>query len=298
MKENYFTRLCSLVEDGHEYIELLFCTRQTPQAQPRKSFSGLTEFKTLDTEEPYTYSRAQVNLKNLIHGISHCDNPLQVYNALARELSPMGIGRLLGVLLKDNHNPKTDVVEEVLGMKESIDLLFKDRPYFNIEVVCNGKEEKGIKGCYSIFLYDPITQLEKEIVFETKESKALYLWFLLYPRQKISKNTISGHIEDILGIYAELYPNPNDTRLKKKVYSEGKNGRDGFDTFFMQAKSTANRDVQNAVGIDDDPDWYTIDLEDERYAISLMKEKIELCSFFHTFKVSHPLNIPQKNRGV
>ncbi len=298
MKENYFTRLCSFVENGNENLEELLHAYQVPQAQPRKSALGLTELKTLGKEEPYTYSQAQVNLKRLMQDISRCDNPLQVYNALAKKLTPMGIGRLLGVLLKNKYNPKTGFVEEVLGMKESIGLLFKDRPYFNIKVVYNGKKANGIKGCYSILLYDPLTQLEKEIVFESKESKALYLWFLQYPRQEISKSTISGHIEDILNIYDLLYP--GDERLEKKVYSEekNKNGRDGFSTFFMQAKSTANRDVQYAVGIDDDVDWYTIDFKDERYAISLMKEKIEFCSHFYLDHEIHSLNIPQKNRGV
>lgn len=205
------------------------------------------------------------------------------------------------------------MVNEFLSPAEYYQVLFRGMPAAQIEVRRNEKQENGIRGRYDIYFCFPDLR-EFRIEFESKESKALYLWFLLHPRVEMSKATIKNNVNTLLDVYSILYP--GDDRLQDKLKSNGRNGRNGFDTFFTQAVSAVRRNIEqtfqdfpdSGVNVEVSPegkvmllrdaDWYLIIFDREKYAISLQEEYIVLPEELKDYKDEHPLKSKLKIYSV
>jgi len=294
MKEILFTIFHRLAQQEDEELEEIFRTER-PQKVVSSIPNNLHEF--IINEKPISYQEAQVKAAVIFDLMLKCEDEMVAFNTLKKELTPQGLAHLMCVLAKHHSADMTEKINAFLTPMEYYQFLFRGMPTAQVKVKKNEKQKNGIGGCYDICYYFPSLGRDKVIEFESKESKALYLWFLLHPRLEMSKHTIKNNLPSLLDVYDILYP--GDERLQNKLNAEGiKNGRDGFDSFFLQAKSTANRDIEKAWDGWGDSDWFIIYFDHEKYALSLLKESIILPKELEEYKNNHPLISGIKNFGV
>lgn len=306
------TILRTLVHQRDKELEEIFSTEQQPrQQQARPLPSGLREF--VITPEPISYGEAEAKAEVLFDLLDKSTNDFEALSILRRELKPQGVAHLVRVLCQHHSPDMAKMVNEFLSPAEYYQVLFRGMPAAQIEVRRNEKQENGIRGRYDIYFCFPDLR-EFRIEFESKESKALYLWFLLHPRVEMSKATIKNNVNTLLDVYSILYP--GDDRLQDKLNSSGRNGRNGFDTFFTQAVSAVRRNIEqtfqdfpdSGVNVEVSPegkvmllrdaDWYLIIFDREKYAISLQEEYIVLPEELKDYKDEHPLKSKLKIYSV
>ena len=124
-------------------------------------------------------------------------------------------------------------------------------------------------GRYDVYLQNASTKERKLIDFPTKEAKVIYLWMLLHTRQELKRSEIIKSMEEIYRI-CELSYYGTYFELREKINAnEVKNGRDGFDQFWLQHKPKANASVLLALGKQDIEEWYTIEYDKKKEVSSL-----------------------------
>lgn len=177
---------------------------------------------------------------------------------------------------KGKENDDEWIVNEFLSPIEKIQSLFRGTPLFKVEVVDarpNKEKKVGTRmnnmGRYDVFLQNASTNECILIDFPTKESKIIYLWMLLHTRQELKRSEIIKSMEELFRI-CELCYYGTYFELREKINGkEMKNGRDGFDQFWLQHKPKANASVQYALGKKDNAEWYTIEYDKKKEVSSL-----------------------------
>ena len=124
-------------------------------------------------------------------------------------------------------------------------------------------------GRYDVFLQQSSTNERELIDFPTKESKIIYLWMLVHTRQELSRRDIIMSMEEIYRICDLCYYGTYFELREKINAKELKNGRDGFDQFWLQHKPKANASVLLALDKQDIAEWYTIEYDKKKEVSSL-----------------------------
>ena len=265
MKEHPFTSLCELLKKHDPKVLSIFdryavnSSVQQNQAKPR-----LTEM--LIATSPIQYKdNANKRIEELLARISNCgDNYSSVYLEMGKVLTIDGIGKLL-LLLKDK-------LPDQFLEGDNIKYLFKGMPIFKIMVVDNKIEywrQNKTVGKYDIKFVHTGTNIPDEfpIKFDTIAAKALFLSFLLIPRNKVF---------NIIQIKPVL------KKIIEKSFDYNMDIFDSFDNFGSLIKNTkpiANRNIKAALNERDDDNWYIIDYEKNQpqyYSLSLPEDMIEL----------------------
>ena len=146
-------------------------------------------------------------------------------------------------------------MNEFLSPIEKNQSLFRGMPLFKVEVVdARPNKEKKVgtsmnnMGRYDVFLQNASTKERKLIDFPTKEAKVIYLWMLLHTRQELRRREIIMSMEEIYRICDLCYYGKYYELIEKINANEVKNGRDGFDQFWLQHKPKANAGILLALG--------------------------------------------------
>ena len=124
-------------------------------------------------------------------------------------------------------------------------------------------------GRYDVFLQQSSTNERELIDFPTKESKIIYLWMLVHTRQELGRRDIIMGMEEIYRICDLCYYGKYYELIEKINANEVKNGRDGFDQFWLQHKPKANAGILLALGKQDIAEWYTIEYDKKKEVSSL-----------------------------
>ena len=263
VKEHPFTVLCDLLREPNSEVKDIFkeCAVKTAPQQ-RQTSSPMLEM--IVAKEPMNKDVAKQRMDDLLARISNCGNDFfAVYQEMSKILTTDGIGKLL-VLLKDN------LPDEFLK-DDNYQYLFKGMPIFKILVEEEEFVGKKTDGKYDIILQHTGTGARELIKFETRPSKALYLLFLLMPKQiKQYRKTL----QDLLNIGFDIVEKEDkkhkldDKFVDDKVFAES----------LKQIMSSARRSIEKAIVDRDDLAWYTIDYDrsDSYYSLSLPEEMIDL----------------------
>ena len=124
-------------------------------------------------------------------------------------------------------------------------------------------------GRYDVFLQQSSTNERELIDLPTKESKIIYLWMLVHTRQELGRRDIIMGMEEIYRICDLCYYGTYFELREKINAKELKNGRDGFDQFWLQHKPKANASVLLALDKQDIAEWYTIEYDKKKEVSSL-----------------------------
>jgi len=231
---------------------------------------------------------AKQRIDDLLARISNCgDNYFAVFQEMSKVLTTDGIGRLL-VMLKGN------LPDEFLK-DDKIQYLFKGMPIFKVIVEQSRFVRSKTDGWYDIILEHTGTGEQTLMKFETRPSKALYLLFLLMPREKIFqmskyRKTLQDLLNNAFDIKErkEKKDKEEDIDKEEKEEKEDKRKRKPLDEIFEDAESFADalkqimsssrRSVEKAISDRDDLAWYVIDYDrsDYYYSLSLPEEMIDL----------------------
>ena len=220
---------------------------------------------------------AKEKMENVLNIISSNGDFFGKYSAIEKILQQGGIAKLMYLLYKKGkENDDEWIVNEFLSPIEKIQSLFRGTPLFKVEVVDarpNKEKKVGTRmnnmGRYDVFLQNASTNERILIDFPTKESKIIYLWMLLHTRQELKRSEIIKSMEELFRI-CELCYYGTYFELREKINGkEMKNGRDGFDQFWLQHKPKANASVQYALGKQDNAEWYTIEYDKKKEVSSI-----------------------------
>ena len=220
---------------------------------------------------------AKEKMENVLNIISGNGDFSVKYDAIEKILQQGGVAKLMYLLYKKGkENDDEWIVNEFLSPIEKIQSLFRGMPLFKVEVVDarpNKEKKVGTRmnnmGRYDVFLQNASTNERILIDFPTKESKIIYLWMLLHTRQELKRSEIIKSMEELFRI-CELCYYGTYFELREKINGkEMKNGRDGFDQFWLQHKPKANASVQYALGKQDIAEWYTIEYDKKKEVSSI-----------------------------
>ena len=220
---------------------------------------------------------AKEKMENVLNIISGNGDFSVKYDAIEKILQQGGVAKLMYLLYKKGkENDDEWIVNEFLSPIEKIQSLFRGTPLFKVEVVDarpNKEKKVGTRmnnmGRYDVFLQNASTNECILIDFPTKESKIIYLWMLLHTRQELKRSEIIKSMEELFRI-CELCYYGTYFELRDKINGkEMKNGRDGFDQFWLQHKPKANASVQYALGKQDIAEWYTIEYDKKKEVSSI-----------------------------
>ena len=220
---------------------------------------------------------AKEKMENVLNIISGNGDFSVKYDAIEKILQQGGVAKLMYLLYKKGkENDDEWIVNEFLSPIEKIQSLFRGTPLFKVEVVearPNKEKKVGTRmnnmGRYDVFLQNASTNECILIDFPTKESKIIYLWMLLHTRQELKRSEIIKSMEELFRI-CELCYYGTYFELRDKINGkEMKNGRDGFDQFWLQHKPKANASVQYALGKQDIAEWYTIEYDKKKEVSSI-----------------------------
>ena len=220
---------------------------------------------------------AKEKMENVLNIISSNGDFFGKYSAIEKILQQGGITKLMHLLYnKGKENNDEWVVNEFLSPIEKLQSLFRGMPLFKVEVVDarpNMQKKTGTRmnkmGRYDVYLQNASTNERKLIDFPTKEAKVIYLWMLLHTRQELRRREIIMSMEEIYHICELCYYGMYFELREKINANEVKNGRDGFDQFWLQHKPKANASVLLALGKQDIEEWYTIEYDKKKEVSSL-----------------------------
>lgn len=270
MIRNIYTTLSDLIRQNNtEILSIIPC-------KPKSSDDGLPLNKMLLVEQT-NEEDAQDKIYKVLDIISGNGDFFGKYITIEKILQQGGVAKLMYLLYKKGkENDDEWIVNEFLSPIEKIQSLFRGMPLFKVEVVDarpNKEKKVGTRmnnmGRYDVFLQNVSTNERILIDFPTKESKIIYLWMLLHTRQELKRREIIMSMEEIYYI-CELCYYGTYFELREKINGkEVKNGRDGFDQFWLQHKPKANASVLYALGKQDIAEWYTIEYDKKKEVSSL-----------------------------
>lgn len=190
-------------------------------------------------------------------------------------LTPEGLAKLYQVLVTKGKEAEI-IEEEMMNPLEHMQSLFQGLPLFRIVVEDRLKANKkhyDKEGRYNVYMEKITTNERSQVLFATKEAKILFLWFLRHPRVEYSKAKILQHVQEILNIGWNAYPNYETLANKLK---DG--DIDKLTSVVTRSKTNANNFVSTVLGDRDREEWYTIeyDTKNLKYSLSLPEEYIVL----------------------
>lgn len=270
MIRNIYTTLLDLIRQNNtEILSIIPC-------KPKSSDDGLPLTKMLLVEQT-SEEDAQDKIYTVLDIISGNGDFFGKYIAIEKILQQGGVAKLMYLLYKKGkENDDEWIVNEFLSPIEKIQSLFRGTPLFKVEVVDarpNMQKKTGTRmnkmGRYDVYLQNASTNERKLIDFPTKEAKVIYLWMLLHTRQELRRREIIMSMEEIYHICELCYYGMYFELREKINANEVKNGRDGFNQFWLQHKPKANASVLLALGKQDIEEWYTIEYDKKKEVSSL-----------------------------
>lgn len=270
MISNIYTTLLDLIQQNNTEL-LSIISRRLKSSDDDLQLTKLLEVEQTSAEE------AMGKIQYVLDIISGNGDFSVKYDAIEKILQQGGVAKLMYLLYKKGkENDDEWIVNEFLSPIEKIQSLFRGMPLFKVEVVDarpNKEKKVGTRmnnmGRYDVFLQKASTNERILIDFPTKEAKIIYLWMLVHTRQEIKRREIIMSMEEIYYI-CELCYYGTYFELREKINGkEMKNGRDGFDQFWLQHKPKANASVQYALGKQDIAEWYTIEYDKKKEVSSL-----------------------------
>ena len=266
VKEHPFTVLCDLLrEPNNEVMDIFKDSVIKSRTSQKSSNPQLFELKVNKIEPISDMNEAKRRIDNLLHEISNCDNDFAVFEKASKVLTLDGIGKLMGLLLKQ--------IPEGFLDNEKYQYLFKGMPVYKIKVVDQKWRRTRAVGRYDVFFMHSGSCRKDDvpIKFDTSGAKALYLLFLLMPRTEIS------NIEDFNSLIKELIMDSFD--YNEDNFEEEYDKKE-FKDFVKENKPIANRNIKESLQNRDDLDWYIIFLDKvkkkNQYSISIPEEMIDL----------------------
>ncbi len=266
VKEHPFTVLCDLLrEPNNEVMDIFKDSVIKSRTSQKSSNPQLFELKVNKIEPISDMNEAKRRIDNLLHEISNCDNDFAVFEKASQVLTLDGIGKLMGLLLKQ--------IPEGFLDNEKYQYLFKGMPVYKIKVVDQKWRRTRAVGRYDVFFMHSGSCRKDDvpIKFDTSGAKALYLLFLLMPRTDIS------NIEDFNSLLKELIMDSFD--YNEDNFEEEYDKKE-FKDFVKENKPIANRNIKESLQNRDDLDWYIIFLDKvkkkNQYSISIPEEMIDL----------------------
>ena len=270
MIRNIYTTLLDLIRQNNTEL-LSIISRRLKSSDDDLQLTKLLEVEQTSAEE------AMGKIHNVLDIISGNGDFFGKYNAIENILQQGGVAKLMHLLyIKGKENDDEWIVNEFISPIEKLQTLFRGMPLFRVEVVDarpNMQKKIGTRmnnaGRYDVFLQKGSTNERELINFPTKEAKIIYLWMLVHTRQELKRNEIIKSKEELFRI-CELCYYGTYFELREKINGkEMKNGRDGFDQFWLQHKPKANASVQYALGKQDIAEWYTIEYDKKKEVSSL-----------------------------
>lgn len=270
MISNIYTTLLDLIRQNNTEL-LSIISRRLKSSDDDLQLTKLLEVEQTSAEE------AMGKIHYVLDIISGNGDFSVKYDAIEKILQQGGVAKLMYLLYKKGkENDDEWIVNEFLSPIEKIQSLFRGMPLFKVEVVDarpNKEKKVGTRmnnmGRYDVFLQNASTNERKLIDFPTKEAKVIYLWMLLHTRQELRRREIIMSMEEIYRI-CELSYYGTYFELREKINAnEVKNGRDGFDQFWLQHKPKTNASVLLALGKQDIEEWYTIEYDKKKEVSSL-----------------------------
>lgn len=270
MIRNIYTTLLDLIRQNNTEL-LSIISRRLKSSADDLQLTKLLEVEQTSAEE------AMRKIHNVLDIISVNGDFFVKYNAIENILQQGGVAKLMHLLyIKGKENDDEWIVNEFISPIEKLQTLFRGMPLFRVEVVDarpNMQKKIGTRmnnaGRYDVFLQKGSTNERELINFPTKEAKIIYLWMLMHTRQELKRNEIIKSKEELFRI-CELCYYGTYFELREKINGkEMKNGRDGFDQFWLQHKPKANASVQYALGKQDIAEWYTIEYDKKKEVSSL-----------------------------
>ena len=270
MIRNIYTTLLDLIRQNNTELLSIISRRL------KSNDDGLQLTKLLEVEQTST-EEAMGKIHNVLDIISGNGDFFGKYNAIENILQQGGVAKLMHLLyIKGKENDDEWIVNEFISPIEKLQTLFRGMPLFRVEVVDarpNMQKKIGTRmnnaGRYDVFLQKESTNERELINFPTKEANIIYLWMLVHTRQEIKRWEIIMSMEEIYHI-CELCYYGTYFELRDKINGkEMKNGRDGFDQFWLQHKPKANASIQLALGKQDIAEWYTIEYDKKKDVSSL-----------------------------
>ena len=266
IKVHPFTVLCDLLrEPNSEVMDIFKDYMVRSRTSQVHSNPQLIELKVNKIEPISDMNKAKQKIDYLLHEISNCDNDFAVFEKASKVLTLDGIGKLMGLLLKQ--------IPEGFLDNENYQYLFKGMPVYKIKVVDQNWRRTRAVGRYDVFFVHSGSCRKDDvpIKFDTSGAKALYLLLLLMPRTEIS------NIEDFHSLLKDLIMDSfdyNDDNFEKEY------DKKDFKDFVKENKPIANRNVKESLQNRDDLDWYIIFLDKvkkkNQYSISIPEEMIDL----------------------
>lgn len=270
MIRNIYTTMSDLIRQNNpDLLSIIPC-------RLKSNDESLQVIELLQVEET-DKEVAKEKMENVLNIISGNGDFSVKYDAIEKILQQGGVAKLMYLLYKKGkENDDEWIVNEFLSPIEKIQSLFRGTPLFKVEVVDarpNKEKKVGTRmnnmGRYDVFLQNASTNECILIDFPTKESKIIYLWMLLHTRQELKRSEIIKSMEELFRI-CELCYYGTYFELRDKINGkEMKNGRDGFDQFWLQHKPKANASVQYALGKQDIAEWYTIEYDKKKEVSSI-----------------------------
>ena len=270
MIRNIYTTMSDLIRQNNpDLLSIIPC-------RLKSNDESLQVIELLQVEET-DKEVAKEKMENVLNIISGNGDFSVKYDAIEKILQQGGVAKLMYLLYKKGkENDDEWIVNEFLSPIEKIQSLFRGMPLFKVEVVDarpNKEKKVGTRmnnmGRYDVFLQNASTNERILIDFPTKESKIIYLWMLLHTRQELKRSEIIKSMEELFRI-CELCYYGTYFELRDKINGkEMKNGRDGFDQFWLQHKPKANASVQYALGKQDIAEWYTIEYDKKKEVSSI-----------------------------
>ena len=270
MIRNIYTTMSDLIRQNNpDLLSIIPC-------RLKSNDESLQVIELLQVEET-DKEVAKEKMENVLNIISGNGDFSVKYDAIEKILQQGGVAKLMYLLYKKGkENDDEWIVNEFLSPIEKIQSLFRGTPLFKVEVVDarpNKEKKVGTRmnnmGRYDVFLQNASTNERILIDFPTKESKIIYLWMLLHTRQELKRSEIIKSMEELFRI-CELCYYGTYFELRDKINGkEMKNGRDGFDQFWLQHKPKANASVQYALGKQDNAEWYTIEYDKKKEVSSI-----------------------------
>ena len=270
MIHNIYTTLSNLIrQNNSDLLSIISCS-------PNSNYEGVQVTELMSVKET-SVKDAKEKIRNVLNIISDNGDFFGKYSAIDKILQQGGIAKLMHLLYnKGKENNDEWVVNEFLTPIEKLQSLFRGMPLFKVEVVDarpNMQKKVGTRmnnmGRYDVFLQKASTKERKLIDFPTKEAKVIYLWMLLHTRKELRRREIIMSMEEIYRICDLCYYGTYFELREKINANEVKNGRDGFDQFWLQHKPKANAGILLALGKQDIEEWYTIEYDKKKEVSSL-----------------------------
>lgn len=159
---------------------------------------------------PNVPNQTRQDILNKIEDILNSGDAVSALNELASVLDDKGLGKLFRLILRDAQEKGR--IENLLESEEW-ESHSKAKAHYYIEIERLDEVKRGNVGRFNINLC--ASEKKETIDFENKIHKVIYLWFLLHPRQLMTKKNIWN---PDFGYY---FCNDKLEELSKLMYPEG-----------------------------------------------------------------------------